>query len=267
MEYNLQEILDFDDELHEKFEEIGNRYTPVFTSSIYLNTATTLMGLMGSANSVKLGIYDLAEACDTHLYVIKILHRTVIEHYLKFYYILLRFINEKTDDVGLEYRKYSKISETLAFVNALSTSTAVDGKPDDNAVLKKLRNEYPEYDISKKELNEITFKWKHRSIVKYIKKNIDIIQDEKSFMLKLIPEFAELSSFIHGGVFAEQYYHSVYSDGKLKEAVYNAVLEVAFMTASMKVHLLQAVILIDDSFEKDIASLSEVVECFIKSRT
>ena len=267
MEYNLQEILDFDDKLHEKFEEIGNRFTPVFASSKYPATATTLIGLMSSANSVKLGIYDLAEACDTHLYVIKVLHRTVIEHYLKFYYILFRFINEKTDEVGLEYRKYSKISETLAFVNASSASSAIAGKSTDSAVLKRLRKECPEYDISKKELNEITFKWKHRSIVKYIKKNTGIIQNEKSFILKLIPEYAELSSFIHGGTFAEEYYHGVCEAGKLKEVVFNEVWEVAFMAASMKVHLLQTVVLIDDSFVEDMASLSEVVECFIKPRT
>ncbi|MDH3348225.1 MAG: hypothetical protein OEM02_09055 [Desulfobulbaceae bacterium] len=139
MDYDLQKILDFDDSFHKSFEEIGNKFMPVLAHSEYPVTSQTLIGLIASANSIKLGIYDLAKSCDTHLYIIKILHRTIIEHYLKFYYILFRFLNTSSDEVGIEYRKYSSISETLALINAASVSRAIIGKSTATQILKKLK--------------------------------------------------------------------------------------------------------------------------------
>jgi len=150
MEYDIQKILDFDDSFHEKFDKIGNRFIPVLAASEYPVTAKTLIGIMASANSVKLGIYDLAEACDEHLYINKVLHRTLIEHYLKFYYILFRFINENSDEAGIEYRKFSGIKETLSFINASAVSSSIVGKSTENQVLKRLKKEHPEFESTKK---------------------------------------------------------------------------------------------------------------------
>lgn len=199
IDFDYTEILEFDDHFHERFAELGEKFIPILRSSKYPRTGRTLIGLMASANSVKLGIYDLAEASGTHLYVIKTLHRTLIEHYLKFHYILLRALKEKSDEVGREYRKYSTISETLAFINASEVTMKIAGKPIDTQVLKKLKKDHPELSISKKEINQITHRWKHRNIIKYIKTNIALIKNDNVSLLKLIPEYAELSSFIHGG--------------------------------------------------------------------
>ncbi len=267
MDNDIQKALDFDDAFHETFDEVGNRFIPIIKTSDYPNTIRTLIGLMASANSVKLGIYDLAEESETHLYVIKILHRTLIEHYLKFYYILFRFLNEKTDEVGIEYRKSSYINETFSLINASSASISIAGSTAESQVIKKLKKKYPEFEIPKKELNEIILKWKHRSIVKYIKKYTNIIQNEKSYILKIIPEYAELSSFIHGGTFAEEYYHSVFESGKLEEAVFNEVHEAALMAATMKLHLMFAVITIDKSFSKDMATISKIIGSFLEQNT
>ncbi|WP_156486245.1 hypothetical protein [Marinomonas sp. TW1] len=259
MEFDYAEILEFDDQFHEKFGELGDKFIPILGASKYSVTGKTLIGLMASANSVKLGIYDLAEACDTHLYVLKVLHRTLIEHYLKFHYILLRALKEQSDDVGLEYRKYSTISETLAFINASEASMKIAGKPIDAQVLKKLRKDHPDLNISKRDLNEITYKWKHRSIIKYIKANSSFIKNESAYLLKLIPEYAELSSFIHGGTFAEEYYHEVFSEGKLREQMYYEVSEAAMMAATMKVHLMILVVTIDDTFQQGLEDLMSII--------
>jgi len=179
MSYEIDKILEFDDAFQEEFVEVVNRLVMSLKSSDFPFTALTLIGLMGTTNSIKLGIYELAEQCDTHLYVIKVLKRSLIEHYLKFYYILFRLLNENSDEVGLEYRKYSRISEILSFINASEASKKMVGISTDKQVLKQLKKTHPEFDISKKQLNQITLKWKHRSIVKYIKANTSIIENEK----------------------------------------------------------------------------------------
>jgi len=260
--FDIQGVLDFDDSFHDEFEKLANSFMQQFAQSNYPATALSLVALMGSVNSIKLGIYDLAEKSDTHLYVTKILHRTLIEHYLKFYYLLFRFLNEKTDDIGIEYRKYTKISEVLAYINASDVANTIAGKSINEQVLKKLKKELPEFDISKKELLKITTNWKHRNIVKYLKQNSELIQ-EGSYILKLIPEYAELSSFVHGGIFAEEYYHQQFGNGSLEQDIYLQVAESCFIAASIKVHLMLAVIEIDPSYLEGMLKLAVKVTEFI----
>lgn len=161
---NLDYVLKFDDSLHEDFAKIGERFMPVLMQSNFPETMQSLIGLMTSINSIKLGMYDLVERCDTHLYVVKILHRTLLEQFLRFEFICQKFLEEGNEDVGYEYRKYSKISETLAYIGAFQVAATMAGKSTDDIVLKKLKKKYPELEITKRNLSDITGKWKHRSI-------------------------------------------------------------------------------------------------------
>jgi len=265
--YDIEKILEFDDAFQEEFVDVGNRLIPILKVSNFPCTAQTLIGLMGTSNSIKLGIFELAEQCHTHLYVIKVLKRTLIEHYLKFYYILFRLLKENTDDVGIEYRKYSRISETLSFINASEVSKKMVGVSTDNQVLKLLKKSHPEFDISKKQLNEITLKWKHRSIIKYIKANTNLIENEKSFLLNLISEYSELSSFIHGGTFAEETYHQAFDSGNLEKLVYNEAFSSSFLCSSMRVHLLLPACKLNEQFQEDIIKLNTMVSGLLAQNT
>jgi hypothetical protein len=115
---NLDDVLKFDDSLHKDLSEIGSRFMPVLMQSNFPETMQSLIGLMASINSIKLGMYDLVDKCDTHLYVVKILHRTLLDQFLRFEFICQRFLEEGSEEVGYEYRKYSRISETLAYISA-----------------------------------------------------------------------------------------------------------------------------------------------------
>lgn len=251
MKFELADILDFDDWMHDTFARVGDRFVPILVSSEFPISSMSLVGLMSSANSIKLGIYDLAESCETHLYVLKILQRSLIEQFLRFQYILFRCLNEERDEVGLEYRKYSKISEILSYVNASSVAASMVGKPTEDVILKKLKKEYPDLSVSKKQLNEITGKWKHRSIIRYIKNNSNIADKQAGFLLGLIPKYAELSSFVHGGTSAEEFYHEVLDAGALKAEVYYAVEDACMIAALMKAFLLMLVVRVDASFKDD----------------
>ena len=217
MNFEIDGILEFEDSFHEEWEKEADKFIPVLCDSDYLHTASALVGLTATITSVKLGIYALAENCETNLYPAKILHRTLIEQYLKFNYILARFLTEKTDEVGYEYLKYMRISETLSYVKASEVAKSMVGTSTDSQVLKKLKKEYPELNISQKELGKITSKWKHRSIIKFLKSHRSSLGGDNNYLLKLIPEYAELSSFIHGGRSAEEYYHQEFESGLAKK--------------------------------------------------
>ena len=261
MTFNLDDVLVFDDSMHEDFEKIGDLFMPVLVKSEFPVTMQSLIGLMASINSIKLGIYDLAEKCDTHLYPVKILHRTLLEQFLRFEYLFQRFMEEGSEDVGIEYRKYSKISEFNAYVNASQVAITMAGKSTDDVILKKLKKKYPELEISKKALNEISGKWKHRNIIRYLTSRNKQSKAGYSFLLNIIPEYAELSSFVHGGASAEEYYHEIFDNGELKEEMSNVSASVCLLAATVKGHLLIAVTKIDSSFEEERDSLmSKVLE-------
>lgn len=251
MSFKLDDVLDFDDSLHEDFERIGDRFMPILLKSEFLVTVQSLIGLMASINSIKLGIYDLAEKCDTHLYVVKILHRTLLEQFLRFEYVFQRFMDEGKEEIGIEYRKYSKISEILAYINASQAAVTMAGKSTDDVVLKSLKKKYPELDISKRALNEISGKWKHRSIIRYLTSRAKQSKDRYSFLFTIIPEYSELSSFVHGGTSAEEYYHELFDNGELKEEMTRVSANACLLAVTVKGHFLIAVAKIDPSFKGD----------------
>jgi hypothetical protein len=260
--FEIDEILEFENSFHEEWEKEADKFIPVLCGSNYLHTTSSLVGLNASITSIKLGIYALAEDCETNLYPAKILHRTLIEQYLKFNYILARFLIEKTDKVGFEYIKYMRISETLSYIKASDVAKSMIGTSTDQQILKKLKKEHPELNISQKELGEVTSKWKHRSIIKYLKSNSSSLGGDNNYLLKLIPEYAELSSFIHGGRSAEEYYHRKFEHGLAKE-MYIEVAETCFLSNSVRVHLILAAIEIDDQFTTGMERLAQKMCGFI----
>lgn len=251
MSFELNEVLEFDDSLHEEFGEMGKRFMPVLKESDFPVTIQSLIGLMASTNSIKLGMYDLIEECDTHLYVVKILHRTLLEHFLRFEFLCQKFLEEENEEIGFEYRQYSRISETLAYVNASQVAATMAGKSTDDIVLKKLKKKYPELEITKRSLNDITAKWKHRNIIRYLTSRAKQSKDKYNFLYNIIPEYAELSSFVHGGTSAEEYYHEIFDSGSLKNEMTNMAANACLIAATVKSHFLVVVAKLDTSFEKD----------------
>jgi hypothetical protein len=254
MSYDISKILSFDDDFFNSFQILADKFVPILAASKYKNTSLTLLGLLGSANSIKLSIYDLAEESKTHLYTIQLLNRNLIEHYLKFNYILVRFLKEKDDEIAIEYRNFSRINEVLSYINAANTAVSMVDKPMDK-LIEELKKKYPVLDISKKELNNIMMKWKHRAIVKYLIENSDFV--DNSYFLNLIPKYAKLSSFVHGSIFAEEFYHDAYEKGILDKLVYESVARSCIKTTHMKVSLMLIVLQIDESFQDGMVLLTE----------
>ena len=258
MRPSISDVFEFDDEIHDYYEGLGNKFIPLLRDSDFPQTSRTLVGLMGSVNSIKLAIFDLAEASETHLYEIKILRRTLIEHYLRFYYVLFRCLKENSDEVGEEFRKYSYISETIAFLKASDVSNQISGKATDQQVYEKVKKEHPEFNVSKNQITKITSRWGHRNVIRYLKEQCNLIEDG-SPILRMIPEYAQLSSFLHGGTLAQDYYHEVFGSGHLEDIVYREVSQSCFLASIVKLHLLLLVIKIDDQFADGIVHLTKLL--------
>ena len=240
MNPTIEIISDFDEKYFTIFSEIMEEVVPSVRDSEYKVTGLSLIGLMGTANSLKLGMMDLSESCESHLYVLKTLSRSLIEHFLRYYHVLVTFLKDKSDHAGIEYRQYSQISEAQAYMNATLASAKIVGKSQEELILKYIKKYNDDLGISKKKISEITFKWKHRNIVRFIKNNSNLIPVSESFFILLISEYSSLSSFIHGGTSAEEYYHEVTSKDKLKSETVFEIQRACMMCAYMKHDILYA---------------------------
>lgn len=141
-------------------------------------------------------------------YSLCVLFRSLLEHYFRHLYIYSRALKENSDEVGMEY--YGKLKgheDMCSLISNLSLN-------------KKLSGEKPIWSLSGKQnknLDKVGQKFKINSILTYLNESIgednEIQTISKEFFNKYSQHYATLSSFVHGGLFAEKYIE-MYSKNK-----------------------------------------------------
>ena len=133
-------------------------------------------------------------------YSLCVLFRALIEHYFKHLYIYSRALREGNDDVGIEY--YGKLNghEDLCFLRSnISLNKKLTGKES----IWSLDGDQD------KGLDKIAQKFKINNILFYLKKGIGknkkIRTISEDFFNKYSQYYSTLSSFVHGGPYAEKY--------------------------------------------------------------
>lgn len=166
----------------------------------------TVMGLLAGMNSLKLGIYELCKSRD--LYSISVLYRVFLEHFVKINYFCDRLVNDKNDKVGEEYFKFYSANEKVMYGKSIEELTKIidleyHGKSFDK-IIHELYPELKEY--STQELREKILQFSYKNMIKYLVDNHKSGKLDKfsNIVLSIIPEYSELSSFVHGGPSAIQ---------------------------------------------------------------
>lgn len=240
----------------EKYEKAKNYFSTIESEiladielSEYKNSLKSLYHKTRTIDILKDGIANSA----TNLYAAKILHRSLIEHYLLGYYIFLRCKVEGTDIVGEEYYdayanseffKQESYSIRLADMrNSISRTVNVD----------VLKERYPGLaDLSQQDLNEYHRIANGLSDVKKIgeyilkHKNIEPKLDKlNEITFNLLEEYNLLSSYVHGGPYAER---TTFESDQHPAEEFNNLLEWALTIAHLiKVFLVLA---LRNEFEK-----------------
>lgn len=150
-------------------------------------------------------------------YSLCVLFRSLLEHYFRHLYICKRALKENSDEVGVEY--YGKLKgheDMCSLISNISFN-------------KKLSGEKPIWNLSSglnENLDKVGQKFKINSILAYlnegIEENNEIQNISKEFFNKYSQYYATLSSFVHGGPFAEKYIemYSKNKPGKEKDMEY-----------------------------------------------
>lgn len=189
--------------------------TPLHTTAIVLSS------LIDGLVSLKTGILDLAAT--GNLYGTFVLFRVFLEHILKTNAIFLKTLDEKSDDFAEQYLRL-RIKEAYDYLHACEQAGLQIGG-NRKTVLEQWIPEAQT--LSANKVKQLDDPFKYRALIRTIRELIN--SDSPDFLSKIIPNFSELSSFVHGGPTAREKLALLHSEG-LDEA---ELCHVADLSVSM----------------------------------
>jgi hypothetical protein len=231
-------------------EECGESLAKTVHETKFPRTYSALLLLMTKAATLKMAMYDLLD--ELNIYPFKVVYRSFCEHYLKFLYIWYRFLDEKSDDVGRDYYTYCGVREILDFAKALKAAHGILGHDVIVKYSELVQKMVPNLDnISRTELEEKSDRFRYRNIIRYIAdKAPQIVSEQSQFLVTIIPEYAYLSTYVHGGPTLDRTMDELISDAGLESAREEASI-VFIMNASIFMFVAMAM-------SREFPSLSEV---------
>ena len=194
----LENVRDKDNEIFDLVNESAIGVLNQIKESEFAETLSILFAFMGNTNFIKNGVYDACEK--DNLYSAKILFRSLIEHWIKSQYIWVRFGKEKNNDVGREYRLFCALDEQVKYGNSLIKLNEILGAEqrgeDPWELVFTLKPELQK-EHTKKTIKHKVKQFEYRKIIEFLINQTDLGND--GFLTPAIPEYSELSSFVHGG--------------------------------------------------------------------
>jgi hypothetical protein len=218
---------DADDAYFKIVEADGPKLFGSIKQSVFPNTYRAMFGFCVKTNSLKTAMFDSIES--NNPYAFKILFRCFCEHYLKFMYIWARFVKEKSDAIGIEYYSFCGAIEAQDYVSAISMAECLLGNAAVTDVKQAIASLYPEAaKLTKRELDQKSNQFKYRSILRSLaEESFEFVTKERPFLAQIVPAYALLSSFVHGGPYTDMEMAD-YSEPKVL-ADCEAEVEVVFM--------------------------------------
>jgi hypothetical protein len=216
------------------FELIQEQATPMFAriaTTKFPQTYRALFSFCARTNALKTAMFDMIDSDNP--YAFNALLRCFWEHYLKFTYVFVRFLLERSDTPGHDYFAFCGAREMRQYGGAIVEAEKLLG----NEVVAQykgfLEKHFPvAAHLSPSELKQESAKFEYRSILKFLSQHPRILGPENTALAPILPMYARLSSFVHGGPASERETHSYAGDEALKTCKKDAEL-VFVMTASM----------------------------------
>jgi hypothetical protein len=199
----LKNILLLETQLHEIIQNSFSNLIEDVKKSDFPQTGKALAMQVIKSNFLKEGIF---EACiSENIYVAKLLYRSLIEHFLRHQYIFIRWTKEQNDSAGADYYKYCDMGEDWEYIKAINKTNkifSVEKMEKENKWDAYLKMKNNKENISQKELEIKTSLFTYTKIINYIWENINNNETMKA-LSSVILDYSELSSYVHGGPFAE----------------------------------------------------------------
>lgn len=221
----LDDVREKNDEYFDVVREIMPMFFEFSKSCQHKKTFLALLSFQTHLSTLKNALIDLSE--ENNIYSMKALYRIFLEHWLKGTYIWVRYTKEKADDVGIEYNSLGRIGEELKYGNSIKQVSAIlDAETKNLDVWDTLCKYDPNLKkLNKRDITDNIKKFEYKSIAKYL---VDNEAPGADWIGIIIPEYSELSSFVHGGPGASDQYSSTLHNKQFEE--YQGMIRFAFNT-------------------------------------
>jgi hypothetical protein len=203
----IEQIVEIDDAVFNVLAKDAGNVFLVFKNNNLEQTGKALSLFHAKIGFLKNGIFEQLES--GNIYSANVLYRAMIEHYLKAEYILFESVRQGNDSVGSDYYEFADASEKIQLGSAYKRAAEIlyPTKSFSN-FYESIQEVFPKLKkYSKKEISSQTSKFNYRSIIEYLY-DLFYIQKaeqgtEENFLINLIPEYSDLSSYVHGGPAAD----------------------------------------------------------------
>ncbi len=235
---SIDQIVEIDDDVFKILEKDAGKIFLVFKNNDLEKTGRALSLFHAKIGFIKNGIYDQLEP--NNLYASNILYRTLIEHYLKAQYILFESAKIGSDTLGCEYYEFADASEKLQLGSAYKRAGEIlFPQKSFNDVFEVIKEMFPGLKkYSKRDIKDQTAKFNYRKIIEYLYDLFYIHQNEQgnenNFLVNLIPEYSDLSSYVHGGPAADNTLMELSKKGP--SAIEKELIEVFYKTIMLSTH-------------------------------
>lgn len=234
----IDELLQLNTELSNSIGKSVESVSESLSKSKFKKTSRALIAYIPKADYIHNAILN---CCATHGgYAAGILFRSLSEHTFRHLYIYTRALKEDSDDVGNEYYGWLKSSEDLESFTKMNNYTKVV-RP--NQTPWSTKGEH------NKDIAEVGKKFGISNIFFYLIENSRtdkhlIDEGMKDYLLERLRQYTDLSSYIHGGPFAEMSYEELIKDpekmtghleGMALESfkLYKSIVEVTYLFSSL----------------------------------
>ncbi len=256
----LEKLRDLDDLIHAEFEKyfpkaMTSNFSKKFPKTFLISNLFT-----NSTNFIKNSIFDCSETDD--LFGVKILFRSLIEHFLRFQYVNFNWIKCQTDEVSKRYLEFTEAREKLDQIKVAIAQHKLSNPEFEIKSWNKIFEDIPSLKkYSKKEIEEETLKYTYQNIIKTLKEIGEKSKTETSIFSSLIREYSELSSFVHGGAGAHNQI-IFFNEQDKREIEYLRIGELAYqMAGTVKLLTLLMIVQTDkESFEGHYLVLYELIK-------
>jgi hypothetical protein len=215
------------DQIVDEFMPLALTFT---TEGPIPKTFRVFLSFIASTEFIKNGILGLAET--ENVYAAKILFRALIEHFLRFQYVWCRVCEDKSDAAAEDYLKHGLFKESLQIARSWKRIAKILGRDSRLTTHEAVRHVIKEAaDCSDREINDQASQFEYARIIEYIFERLKLGEvEEIPFLLRIIPNYGDLSCFVHGAPGAMNIMASLADEGKLITDLRN-VTELAFQIA------------------------------------
>ena len=174
---------------------------------------------------------------------------------------------EQNDDIGTEYYQYCDFSESITIGKSWLDSWQILTPENENKLYEIIIERKPELKkYSKKEIIQKARQFNYRSIVTFIKNSIEGANLEYGWLDKIIPNYGDLSSYVHGGPLADKYLLHFNDVEKRKKELIN-ICSLTFLTANILKQFLYILLaqLNKKQFSESLKRMDLIIEEFKKT--